>query len=134
MPETSSILFDISAGTPKDRGFLENLGHPVLVCHGPAESPCPLLTEGGCQLVDQAHGIVFQFDLDRPEHRTILARYKEVVREDVPIVVVIPPEQATRYPDLVRGLSVLTHEPDVADLDGLAAEVEAADWSSSLEI
>ena len=124
----SPILFDIPEGEPADIEFLEGLGHPVLICHGPAtKTLCPILAGKDCPLLDAAHGIVFQFDLDRPQHRAILARYKEVTRDDVPIWVVVTPEQATQYTSLLAGLKVLTHDPVAGDLDGLAAEVEAAD-------
>jgi hypothetical protein len=122
------ILFDIPEGTPQGSEFLELLGHRVLVCHGPpAKTLCPILSGEGCPLVASAHGIVFQLDLDRPQHRAILARYKEVTREDVPIWVVVRPDQVGRYTDLLSGLKVLTGDPVAGDLDGLAAEVEAAD-------
>ena len=124
----SPILFDIPEGMPADAKFLERLGHEVLVCHGPeAKTLCPILKGEGCPIVEAAHGIVFELDLDRPQHRAILARYKEVLRDDVPIWVVTSPEQATFYPDLLAGVKVLTHSPVAGDLDALAAEVEAAD-------
>ncbi len=124
----SPILFDIPEGIPTDVEFLERLGHQILICHGPpAKTLCPILTGEGCPLIDAAHGIVFQLDLDRPQHRAILARYKEVIRDDVPIWVVVRPDQATRYSGLLAGLKVLTHVPVAGDLDGLAAQVEAAD-------
>jgi hypothetical protein len=45
----------------------------------------------------------------------------------MPIRVVVTSEQADRYRDLLADLQVWTHEPTAADLDGFAAEVEAAD-------
>ncbi len=124
----SPILFDLPEGIPSDADFLERLGHEVLVCHGPpAKTLCPILKGEGCSIVEAAHGIVFQLDLDRPQHRAILARYKEVVRDDVPIWVVARPDQAIRHSQLLAGLKVLSHSPVAGELDGLAAEVEAAD-------
>ena len=126
----SPILFDLPEGVPSDAEFLERLGHDVLVCHGPpAKTLCPILKGEGCPVVESAHGIVFQLDLDRPQHRAILARYKEATRDDVPIWVVARPDQATAHSHLLAGLKVLSHPPAVGDLDGLAAEVEAADSS-----
>lgn len=123
------ILFDIpGGGEPADTGFLEQLGHRVMVCPGPAERTlCPILTGEGCELAESAHGIVFELDLDRPQHRAILAKYKETLRSDVPIRVVVRPGQTEKYPDLVRGLKLWTDIPVAGDLDALAAEVEAAD-------
>jgi hypothetical protein len=124
----SPILFDLPEGVPSDAEFLERLGHDVLVCHGPpAKTLCPILKGEGCSVVEAAHGIVFQLDLDRPQHRAILARYKEVTRDDVPIWVVARPEQTRAHSRLLSGLKVLTESPVAGDLDGLAAEVEAAD-------
>ncbi|MFP5255318.1 MAG: hypothetical protein ACLGI8_05640 [Acidimicrobiia bacterium] len=45
----------------------------------------------------------------------------------MPIRVVTTPEQAVQHAALLAGVEVWTHEPTVADLDGFAAEVEAAD-------
>jgi hypothetical protein len=127
IPESSPILFDIPEGSPPNKAFLEQLGHEVVVCHGPDDgTPCPII-HADCPMVDNAHGIVFAFNLDSPEHRAILARYKETTRPDVPIRVVATQEQALRYSELLKGLRVWTHEPAVGDLDGLAAEVEASE-------
>lgn len=125
----SYILFDIPSGAdPVDHEFLEQLGHRVMVCPGPAAgTPCPILTGDGCALAENAHGIVFELDLDQTQHREILADYKESLRSDVPIRVVVQPGQALEYADLLRGLKVVTSVPVAGDLDALAAEVEAAD-------
>ena len=99
-----------------------------MVCPGPAPGTiCPILTGEGCVLAEGAQGIVFELDLDDAQHRDILTRYKESLRRDVPIRVVVPPDQARKYPDLVRGLKVLTHPPVAGDLDALVTEAEAAD-------
>jgi len=121
------ILFDIPEGTPKDKEFLEKLGHRVMVCNGPAGGAlCPILSGEGCPLAEGADGIVFELDLDRPQHRAILKQYKESLREDLPIRVVVSPQQSAAYPDLLRGLKVLQSIPGAADLDGLAAEAEVS--------
>jgi hypothetical protein len=123
------ILFDTpGGGAPVDAAFLEQLGHRVMVCGGPDQGTiCPILTGAGCELAESAAGIVFELDLDRPQHRAILNRYKQNLRSDVPIRVVVGEGQAEQYPDLVRGLTLWTHAPVAGDLDGLAAEVEAAE-------
>ena len=124
------ILVDVAAGEAAkfDQSFLERNGHPVVMCHGPAiKTLCPLLAGAGCDMVDSAHGIVFLLDLDRPQHRAILRRYREVVRPDVPIRAVVKPGQGQRYADALDRIEVWEHEPTAGDLDGLAAEVEAAD-------
>ena len=122
------VLFDVPDGVePADKTFLEQLGHPVVVCHGPAPKQlCPILKGEGCPIAEGAHGIVFELDLDRPQHRAILATYKKTLRSDLPIRVAVRPGQQAQYRKLLRGLKVWSHEPVAGDLDGLAAEVEAA--------
>ncbi len=125
-----AILIDVSSGTDIeiDRVFLERLGHPVRVCHGPPHGTlCPILAGTGCPLVDEAHGIIFELDLDRPQHRAILKRYRQVVAEDVPIRAVIKPGQAEAHPEALAGIEVWTRSPSAGELDGFAAEVEAYD-------
>jgi hypothetical protein len=51
-----------------DGSFLERIGHPVRVCHGPAaEAICPVVAGVDCEKFDVAHGIVFELDFDRPQ-------------------------------------------------------------------
>lgn len=123
------ILIDIADGEEDfDRSFLERSGHAVVVCHGPEHGHlCPILSETGCQMVDDAHGIVFVLDLERPQHRAILRRYREVSRPEVPIRAVVRPGQKERFAEALEGVELWEHEPSVAELDGFAAEVEAAD-------
>jgi len=127
--ERSVVLLDAEHGAGEfDREILERLGHPVTVCNGPEVGTlCPLLGGHGCPKFEQAHGIVFALDLDRPQHRAIVRRYRELGREDLPIRVVVRPDQAERYADLLGEVQVWTGEPTVADLDGFAAQVEATD-------
>ncbi len=129
VPQGSYVLFDVSDEVdPTLRAFMEQEGHPVVVCHGPPlKQLCPILSGEGCPLAEGAHGIVFELDLDRPQHRTILASYKESLRSDVPIRVVVSPGQENEHRELLATLKVWTHEPAVGDLDGLAAEMEASD-------
>jgi hypothetical protein len=124
------VLLDVTPGEDEefDASFLERNGHAVLVCHGPdVKKLCPLLGGTGCPKFGAAHGIVFELDLDRPQHRAIVDRYRKLSRPDLPIRVVVRGDQATRYADLLQEVEVWTHEPNVAELDGFAAEVEAAD-------
>jgi hypothetical protein len=123
------VLLDVVDGTGEfDQSMLERLGHPVITCEGPdVKSICPLLGGSGCDKYDQAHGIVFELDLDRAQHRAIVARYAELGRPDLPIRVVVSPEQQALYAGLLSDVQVWNHSPTVADLDGFAAQVEAAD-------
>ena len=128
------ILIDGPPGEGEafDASFLERNDHPVLVCHGPSEQPCPLLNGEGCAKFEAAHGIVFALDLDVPQHRAIVERYRTEYGE-LPIRVVVRPEQAVRYRAELTGVEVWTHEPTVADLDGFAARIEAQDRSSQAQ-
>jgi hypothetical protein len=123
------ILLDVTSGGGEfDRDILERIGHPVKVCHGPDHgSVCPLLSGADCEKFSAAHGVVFELDLDREQHRAIVRRYRELARPEIPIRVVVDVDQARRYAEDLVGVEILTHEPTVADLDGFAAEVEAAD-------
>ena len=123
------VLLDVLADEGEfDRSILERLGHPVVTCEGPdVGALCPLLGGEGCPKFGEAHGIVFELDLDRPQHRRIVHRYRELARPDLPIRVVVRPEQRQRYADVLAEVEVWDHSPSVADLDGFAAEVEAAD-------
>lgn len=125
----SYVLFDIPTGeTPVDGDFLVRLGHPVEVCHGPGGTrTCPLVEGKGCPLSENAHGVVFELDLDRSEHREILAKYKSQLKDDVPIRVAVRPGQEKEFAPLLKGVKVWTHTPVAGDLDAFAAEVEAAD-------
>jgi hypothetical protein len=129
-PMQGVVLLDVSpgAGEAFEKSFLERVGHPALVCHGPHEGElCPLLAGKGCADFEAAHGIVFELDVDRPQHLAIVERYRQLGREGMPIRVVVTPEQAERHRDALAGVEVWTHAPTVAELDGFAAEVEAAD-------
>jgi hypothetical protein len=125
----SQVLLDVPTGDGSfDRDILERLGHPVTMCPGPTErKPCPILYGKACAKFEGAHGIVFELDLDKPEHRAILGQYRALRRDGHPIRAVVRPDQARRYAELLGDVEVWTHEPNVADLDGFAAEVESVD-------
>ena len=59
LPE-GTVLLDVTDVSYASfaKNFLERTGHQALVCHGPTEDPCPLLTEAGCEKIDAAHGVV----------------------------------------------------------------------------
>lgn len=111
-----------------DRKLLEGSDHPVLTCRGPGEDvDCPLLADGQCEKVQQAHGIVFKLDLDEEEHRLILREYKRTLPDEAPIGAAVELGQAEQYAELLEGVHVWIHQPTAAELDGFAALVEAAD-------
>lgn len=136
MKDKGEILIDVvDAGYGEFAAdFIGTTGHPTTVCHGPGEShPCPVLEGAHCEHLENAHGVVFQFDLDNPVIREILQKYKETVPLEIPVRVVVTDEQRERYADLLEGFQVWRREPTVADLDGFAAEVEAADFAAEAE-
>lgn len=131
MSEPSKILLD----TPSDLdaapviAFLGRLSHPVEVCHGPGnDTSCPILLGERCEKIANAHGIIFQLDLERSEHREVLREYRRQIPSNVPLRVVVQPGQDRSYAELLRGLPVWTHDPSPVDLEGFAAMVEAADY------
>jgi hypothetical protein len=128
MKDTSGLILDVTpCDEPLDKELLEQMGHPVQVCHGPEWGHVCSIVTGTCPMVDSAHGIVFRLDLDRPVHRVILKRYQESVANDVPLVVVVAPGQEMEYADILTGVQVWIGEPTIAELDGFAAQTEAAD-------
>ena len=128
--DVEGLILDVTPADGEfDRHFLEKLGHPVLVCHGPEQGHlCPIL-KGGCALVDQAHGVIFQVDLERPQHRAILKRCRQVLADDIPVVAVVRHGQKERFKEILVGVQTWEAEPTISELDGFAAEVEAADWT-----
>ena len=63
--------------------------------------PCVRLVGGhGCQLYEEAHGIVFALDLERPEHRAIVRSYRDLGPAELPIRVVHA--SAGRFADVLR--------------------------------
>lgn len=123
--DLGAILIDIvdTKGEAFEADWLERAGHKVMVCHGPGEGQCPLTDGIGCELVDNANGIVFHLDLDNPKHRLILKKYQAVVRPEVPINVVTTLEMVSRFADILKGVKVWTHEPSAGELDALSSEV-----------
>ncbi len=130
MDRHESVILNVTPGEGIDleEELLAKAGHPVLACGGPSTvDQCPVLVGEECPLVEVAHGVVFQVDLDVPAHRAVLSRYREILPEGTPLRVVVRPGQRERYAELLGDLAVWTRSPTVADLDGFASLVEAAD-------
>ena len=126
----SVIVLDVPEGRGEfEEKILRGMGHQVIVCHGPAhKSLCPILKMGGeCPLITGAHGVVFELDLDRPQHRAILRRYRDVLKPDIPIRVLVREGQEEGYGELLQGIEVWTHDPTTGDLNGFSARVEASE-------
>lgn len=135
MKDASVILLDVPEGGGQfERELLERFGHEVIVCHGPEQKQlCPILAkDGSCPLFEQAHGIVFELDLDRPMHRAILRSYADVTEEaGIPVRVVVTPDQAVRFADELTRVEVWTHEPSAGELDGFSSRVAAYERGSA---
>lgn len=129
------ILIDVSATGDAGyaRSFLEKIDHPTMLCTGPGGGICPILQGDHCEMLESARGVVYELDLDIPQHREILSRYQDLLEDDVPVRVVIKPGQEKTHADLLRGVRVWSHEPSIGELDGFAAEVEAADRQREAE-
>lgn len=107
-----------------EQDFLTRIETSVIGCCGPDhQGGCPLLEGDACAKIEAADGVLFQLDLDRAEHRQILARYVRIL--DVPIRVVVSPQQKVRWANLLEHVEVFTPPVGPATLDAFAAEVES---------
>ena len=100
---------------------IERLGHPVTVCHGPAQDElCPLLEEhGSCGLVDAAHGVVFEFDLSgevAPSNYELIYRPQPLPNPDRLIV-----DARTADGDEIFGFDGVLERRSVLSADGVNA-------------
>lgn len=131
----SIILLDVPSGEGAfESRLLEGMGHRVVVCNGPEHAgECPILVDGTCTKVDNAHGIVYEFDLDRADHRAILQKYQEVVNPGIPIRVVVAEGQETKYASLLEGVEVWSHSPSAGDVDAFSAHVEGYERTATPE-
>ncbi len=119
----SPILVDSpDAKAVFDRDILSRMGHGILACHGPGGGTiCPIIDGGHCDLVDGAHGVIFQLDLDEEEHRHILGRYVEELDPDIPL----------RVPDIPLRVKVRPGQAErYSDLDAFSSRVEAYERTS----
>lgn len=118
----------------RETRFLTDAGVRVVQCRGPlGPGDCPLLVDRSCCNVDAADGVVFQLDLDDPEHRRILAKYVvELGRREVPIRLVVTEEHRGRWPKLAQLVEVSTPPFGPVKLDGFAAEVVGGEGGESL--
>ena len=126
METLDTVLVDCGSDRTTQSTLLERLGHHVEVCPGPANATlCPILKGEFCEKVAAASGVIFDLDLDRAQHRAILAEYQEILGPDIPIRAVVRPEDVQKYAELLAGVQVWTHEPTASDIDGFAALVES---------
>lgn len=126
METRDTVLVDCKSDRSTQAGLLERLGHHVEICPGPAHATlCPILKGESCEKVAAAGGVIFDLDLDRAQHRAILAKYQEILGPDIPIRAVVRPADLEKYAELLAGVQVWTHEPNAGDIDGFAALIES---------
>ena len=107
-----------------EQDFLTRIETSVIGCCGPDRvGGCPLLVDKPCAKIEAADGVLFQLDLDRAEHRRLLAKYVRLL--DVPIRVVVSAEQQVRWAHLLDLVEVFTPPIGPAKLDAFVAEVES---------
>ena len=121
------LILDVNpdpAALEWEQEWLTRSGLPVVTCCGPeTQGGCPLLQNRRCPKIDGADGVIFQLDLDRPEHRGILSAYTREL--EVPIRVVALAAQQGRWADLLQSVELFTPPVGPAKLDAFAAEVAA---------
>ena len=110
MTSASMIVVDVPAGEAIDADLLSALDGPIMVCHATTGETCPT-TDGRCGLADHSHGVVFEIDLEQPEHRLLLERYRRHLGPGIPIRVLVSAEQASRFGEWLRGFDVWTEGP-----------------------
>jgi hypothetical protein len=107
-----------------EQEWLTRTGLPVIRCCGPeVQGGCPILDNGRCRKSHEADGVIFQLDLDRPEHRRILRKY--IRQLYVPIRVVATPEQEKRWAHLLQFVEIFNPPIGPAKLDAFAAEISS---------
>lgn len=107
-----------------EQDFLTRIEAHTVGCCGPdAQGGCPLLQGKSCAKIEAADGVLFQLDLDRADHRRILAKYVRLL--DVPIRVVVSREQSKRWGHLLDLVEVFIPPIGPAKMDAFAAEVES---------
>lgn len=108
-----------------EQDFITRLEDHVVGCRGPrGEGRCPILNGRHCSKIEEADGVLFQLDLDRDDHRSILTLYKETL--DVPIRVVCTLDQEERWHELLADVEVVAPPIGPSALDAFAAEVESS--------
>jgi hypothetical protein len=107
-----------------EQDFLTRLDAAVIQCRGPNEpGGCPLENGLPCPKLEAADGVIFQLDLDIPEHRGLLARYGKLL--EVPVRAVVTQDQKVRHAHLLESFEVFTPPIGPATLDAFEAEVES---------
>lgn len=122
-----AVILDVNPDSYEldwEQDFLSRIETLVVSCCGPdTQGGCPLLRGEPCAKIEVADGVLFQLDLDRAEHRRLLAKYVRLL--DVPIRVVVTQEQKQRWAHLLELVEVFTPPIGPAKLDAFAAEVES---------
>ncbi len=128
METLDTVLVDCVSDHFQEAAQLERRGHHIVYCAGPRRATlCPILRNGFCEKLAAASGVIFDLDLDRAQHRAILARYRQVLGPDIPIRIMVTPRQALKYDELLAPYQTWTHPPTTTDVDAFAAMLETID-------
>jgi hypothetical protein len=128
METLDTVLVDCVSDHFQEVAQLERRGHHIVYCAGPPRATlCPILRNGFCEKLASASGVIFDLDLDRAQHRAILARYRQVLGPDIPIRIMVTPRQAVRYAKLLAPNQTWTGSPTGAEVDAFAAMLETID-------
>lgn len=128
METLDTVLVDCVSDHSWEAAQLERRGHHVVYCAGPPRGTlCPILRNGFCEKVAAASGVIFDLDLDRAQHRAILARYRQVLGPEIPIRIMVTPRQAARYAELLPPSQTWTGPPAETEVGAFLAILETID-------
>ena len=128
METLDTVLVDCVSDHSQEAAQLERRGHHIVYCAGPPQATlCPILRNGFCEKLAAASGVIFDLDLDRAQHRAILARYQQVLGPEIPIRIMVTPRQAFRYAELLAPNQTWIGPPTGTEIDDFAAVLETID-------
>ena len=126
METLDTVLVDCRSELSWETDLLRQRGHDVVYCPGsPLGASCPILGGDFCAKVAAASGVIFDLDLDRAEHRAILAKYRGLLGPEIPIRVLIREDQVAAYPELFEPVQMWIERPTPADVIEFAAALES---------
>jgi hypothetical protein len=107
---TRIVIENVSA---MDRVHLAEIfgeaGYDVSTCGGPSTlrgGRCPLVTDGGCPMIEGADLVFFDLDLDREDSREVLHSLRSL-HPELPVVVEAPEAALRAHHELLVGCEVV---------------------------
>ncbi len=96
-----------SASAAATASTLQARGYDSVVCAGPGgRDGCPLVSEGRCELIEDADVTYFDLDLDDADERAVLESMRASYPQ-MPVVVEVPNSVALRHASLLAGCHVV---------------------------